>query len=64
MKAARIPSCVVYFVWETIQYGKLYNKQSFATSVNTKPFSLSKQLQDLSLGPNVAIRGVQSRLNT
>ena len=47
-----------------MKYGKLYNKQSFATSVNTKPFSLSKQLQDLSLGPNVAIRGVQSRLNT
>ena len=47
-----------------MKYGKLYIKQSFATSVNTKPFSLSKQLQDLSLGPNVAISGVQSRLNT
>ena len=47
-----------------MKYEKLYIKQSFVTSVNTKPFSLSKQLQDLSLGPNVAIRGVQSRLNT
>ena len=57
---ARIPSCVVL----CMKYGKLYNKQSFATSVNTKPFSLSKQLQDLSLGPSAAIRGTQSRLNS
>ena len=34
------------------------------TSVNTKPFSLSKQLQDLSLGPNAAISGIQSKLNS
>ena len=54
MKAAGIPSCVVLCNY-TINR---------ALRVNTKPFSLSKQLQDLSLGPNAAIRGTQSRLNS
>ena len=55
VKVARIPSCVVYFAWNT----RNCTLNRALRQVWTQPFSLSRQLQDLSLGPNVAISDVQ-----
>ena len=55
LKVTRIPSCVVYFAWNT----RNYTLNRALWQVWTQAFSLSRQLQDLSLGPNVAISDVQ-----
>ena len=60
LKVARIPSCVVYFAWNT----RNCTLNRALRQVWIQPFSLSRQFQDLSSGLNVSISGVQLVLNT